>query len=135
MSGVIPTRSRDDGLLAIARALNASLTIETAVERVLELVGQSIGADAVSVFVRDADSHEGGDLQVSFARRGGSVEHGVASIALGLSGFVLSTGKAILVDDVEKEPRFEGKLDSQFGTRTRSLIAVPIRRHDRLSAV
>jgi len=135
MSGVIPTRSRDEGLLAIARALNASLTIETAVERVLQLVGESIGADAVSVFVRDADSREQGDLQVSFARRGGAVEHGVASIALGLSGFVLSTGKAILVDDVAKEPRFEGKLDSQFGTRTRSLIAVPMKRHDRLSGL
>ncbi len=131
----MPTRSRDDALLAIARALNASLTIETAVEHVLELIGETIGADAVSVFVRDADQDSRGDLQVSFARRGGSVEHGVASIALGLSGFVLSTGEAILVDDVEREPRFEGKLDSQFGTRTRSLIAVPMRRHDRLSGL
>ncbi len=135
MSSRIPTRSRDAALLAIARALNASLTIETAVEQVLELIGESIGADAVSVFVRDADSDPRGDLQVSFARLGGSVEHGVVSIALGLSGFVLSTGKAILVDDVAKEPRFKGKLDSQFGTRTRSLIAVPMRRHDRLSGL
>lgn len=131
----MPTRSRGDALLAIARALNASLTIETALEHVLKLIGETIDADAVSVFVRDADSDSRGNLQVSFARRGGSVQHGVATIDLGLSGFVLSTGKAILIDDVEKEPRFEGKLDSQFGTRTRALIAVPMRRQDRLNGL
>ncbi len=128
----VPTRNRDDAMLAIARALNASVTPEAAVEQVLELIGETIGADAVSVFVRETDADSAEHLQVSFARRGGAVEHGVASIALGLSGLVLSTGKAVLVDDVEREPRFAGKLDAQFGTRTRALIAVPMRRRDRL---
>lgn len=135
MSSDTPTRSRDEAMLAIARALNASLTMETAVEHVLELIGETLGADAVSVFVRDADADGGGDLQVSFARRGGEVKHGVASIALGLSGFVLQTGKAVLVDDVANEPRFAGKLDTQFGTQTRSLLAVPMQRRDRLNGL
>lgn len=130
-----PTRRRDDAMLAIARALNASLTMEEAVEQVLELIGETIRADAVSVFVRDTEFDQGDDLKVSFARRGGGMEQGVVSIALGLSGLVLQTGKAVLVDDVENEPRFAGKLDSQFGTRTRSLIAVPMRRHDRLNGL
>jgi len=129
------TSNRTDAMLAIARALNASLTMEAAVEQVLELVGDTIRADAVSVFVHDTESDRGDDLKVSFARRGASMERGVASIALGLSGLVLQTGKAVLVDDVENEPRFAGKLDSQFGTRTRSLIAVPMRRHDRLNGL
>jgi len=135
MNGETPARSRDDAMLAIARALNASLTMETAVEHVLELIGETINADGVSIFVRDADSEGGGDLQVQFARRGGEVEHGVASIALGLSGFVLQTGKAVLVDDVANEPRFAGKLDAQFGTRTRALLAVPMRRAERLNGL
>lgn len=135
MSQETPTRSRDEAMLAIARALNASLTMETAVEHVLELIGETLNADAVSVFVRDSDRNRGDDLQVSFARRGGAVEHGVASIALGLSGFVLQTGKAVLVDDVAKEPRFAGKLDAQFGTRTRSLLAVPMQRRDSLNGL
>lgn len=135
MSNGTPAPSRDQAMLAIARALNASLTMETTVEHVLELIGETISADAVSVFVRDADAERGGDLKVSFARRGGEVERGVASIALGLSGLVLQTGKAVLVDDVEKEPRFAGKLDSQFGTLTRSLLAVPMQRGDRLNGL
>jgi len=135
MSNGTPAPSRDKAMLAIARALNASLTMETTVEHVLELIGETISADAVSVFVHDADAGRGGDLQVSFARRGGEVKRGVASIALGLSGLVMQTGKAVLVDDVEKEPRFAGKLDSQFGTRTRSLLAVPMQRGDRLNGL
>jgi len=129
------TRARNDAMLAIARALNASLTLETAIEHVLEVIGETIRADAVSVFVRDTESEAGDDLQVSFARCGGEVERGVASIALGLSGLVLQTGKAVLVDDVEREPRFAGKLDAQFGTSTRSLIAVPMRRRDRVNGL
>jgi serine phosphatase RsbU (regulator of sigma subunit) len=135
MTEQAPTLSRDAAMLAIARALNASLTMEAAVEQVLELIGETMRADAVSVFVRDAESSRGEDLRVSFARRGEAVERGVASITLGLSGFVLQTGKAVLVDDVENEPRFAGKLDSQFGTRTRSLIAVPMRRQERLNGL
>ncbi len=126
------TRNRDDAMLAIASALNASLTLEAAIEQVLELIGETLNADAVSIFVRNEEPIQSDDLRVSFARRGESVRQGVASIALGLSGFVMSTGKAVLVDDVAREPRFEGKLDAQFGTHTRSLIAVPMQRRERL---
>jgi len=126
---------REDTMLAIARALNAALTVETAVEHVLELIGEAIDADAVSILVRETELADVDDLQVSFARRGGAVQHGAVSIALGLSGFVLETGKAVLVADVQQEPRFQGKLDTRFGTRTRSLIAVPMRRRDRLNGL
>ena len=122
------TVSHEEILLEIARALNASVTLETAVERVLELIGEGIGADAVSILVKEADDSTTGELSVSFARRGGAVERGAVSVDLGLSGFVFETCEPVLVDDVRNEPRYEGKLDSEFGTKTRSLIAVPIRR-------
>jgi len=129
------TRGREGAILAIARALNAALTVETAVAHVLELIGEALAADAVSIFVRESDDRGSEDLQVSFARRGGGLERGAVSIALGLSGLVIETGRPVLVDDVSREPRFRGKLDATFGTRTRSLIAVPMARRDAVNGL
>lgn len=123
---------QEEILLEIARALNASLTLETAVERVLELIAEGVQADAASIFVMETDHQVGNELKVSFARRGGGLQKGAVSIELGLSGHVLETGDPAIVDDVRSEPRFEGKLDSEFGTRTRALIAVPMRRRGEL---
>ena len=126
---------REAVMLSIARALNASLTLETAVGRVLELIGEAIGADAVSIFITAAERQEAQDLQVSFARRGGAMERGAVSVDLGISGYVLDTGEPVMVDDVADEPRYEGKLDSEFGTRARALIAVPMRRREVLNGL
>ena len=126
---------REAVMLSIARALNASLTLETAVERVLELIGEAIGADAVSIFITAAERQEANDVQVSFARLGGALERGAVSVDLGISGYVLGTGEPVMVDDVADEPRYEGKLDIEFGTRTRALIAVPMRRRDELNGL
>ena len=114
---------REAVMLSIARALNASLTLETAVERVLELIGEAIGADAVSIFITAAERQEANDLQVSFARLGGAMERGAVSVDLGISGYVLETGEPVMVDDVANEPRYEGKLDTEFGTRAHGLPA------------
>jgi len=124
---------REAVMLDIARALNASLTLETALARVLELVSSAVEADAASVFVRAEEDQD--ELEVSFALRGGTVQEGAVSEALGLSGHVLETGEAVEVADVRDEPRFQGKLDSRFGTRTRSLMAVPMRRRDQLAGL
>lgn len=124
---------RETAMLEIARALNASLTLETALARVLELASTAVDADAASVFVRAEEDQD--ELEVSFARRGGAVEEGTVSKTLGLSGHVLETGEAVEVADVRDEPRFRGKLDSRFGTRTRSLMAVPMRRRDDLAGL
>lgn len=118
----------------IARALNATLTLETALGRVLELTATALDADAVSIFVKESSERED-ELRISFARRGGGVETGAASAAPGLAGLVLSTGDRVNVADVSSEPRFAGTLDSRFGTRTRALLAVPMRRRDHVEGV
>ncbi|MFQ5743999.1 MAG: GAF domain-containing SpoIIE family protein phosphatase, partial [Acidobacteriota bacterium] len=116
-------------LLGIAKALNDSLTLETALSQVLELTVGAIDADAVSLFVTERFERQQ-DLKVSFARRGGEIERGAVSVALGLSEHVLRTGESIRVDDVSQEPRFKGKLDRRFGTRTGALMAVPLQRRE-----
>jgi sigma-B regulation protein RsbU (phosphoserine phosphatase) len=131
-------RPSEDGrahaLLEVARALNASLSLESALNRVLELAASAIRADAVSLFVKESDDLEE-ELAVSFVRPGGDLKKGIVSVPLGLSGYVLSTGKSVRVDDVSAEPRFAGKLDSEFGTKTHALLAVPMLREDRLAGL
>jgi len=125
---------RTHALLEIARALNASLSLESALNRVLELAASAIGADAVSLFVKESDELEE-EIEISFVRPGGDLRKGIISVPLGLSGYVLSTGESVRVDDVSAEPRFAATLDSEFGTRTHALLAVPMLREDRLAGV
>jgi sigma-B regulation protein RsbU (phosphoserine phosphatase) len=141
--GMVPARGdagdrqeegREHALLEIARALNASLSLDSALARVLELAASAIDADAVSLFVKESEEHEE-ELAVSFARPGGVLKEGMVSVPLGLSGYVLATGESVRVDDVSAEPRFAGKLDSKFGTRTHSILAVPMSREDRLAGL
>lgn len=129
MSEIEPTTGRESILLAIASSLNATLEIQEALERVLELTASAIGADAASVFVHRADDRQE-ELRVSFVRRGGTLEQCTleASLGAGLSGHVLRTGEPVMVEDVREDPRFQGKLDAAFGARTRALLAVPLRR-------
>ncbi len=129
-----PDDGRARALLEIARALNASLSLESALSRVLELAASAIGADAVSLFVKEGEELEE-RLEVSFVRPGGDLKKGIVAVPLGLGGFVLSTGESVRVDDVSAEPRFAATLDSEFGTRTHALLAVPIKREDRLAGV
>src|SRR2546428_3534702 len=53
----------------------------------------------------------------------------------GIAGWVVREGVAALVADVEKDPRHYRGVDVQTGTRTTSLLAVPLRTRDRTLGV
>lgn len=123
--------SREAALLAIARALNASLELEEALDEVLVLTARALPASAVSVFV---PAVEGGQerLEVSFVHDGGPVQTAFVAAELGITAEVLESGTSVIVDDVRQDSRFQGKLDALAGTETMALIAVPLRRRDRV---
>ncbi|NLI81827.1 MAG: GAF domain-containing protein [Deltaproteobacteria bacterium] len=44
----------------------------------------------------------------------------------GLAGFVLRTRQSELINDVQNDPRFYGKVDAESGFKTRNMIAIPL---------
>ncbi len=63
------------------------------------------------------------------------VKHMVLELGQGILGQAAATGKAVCVDDVAKDPRFDPSIDRQTGFTTKSILAMPILRRDELLGV
>jgi len=48
-------------------------------------------------------------------------------VTQGVAGWVLANGQAVAIDDVQHDPRFYAGVDASTGTKTRRLIAAPLR--------
>lgn len=76
-------------------------------------------------------------LRIEFAS--GEADEGVKHLTLamgqGILGHVASTSKALRVDDVRQDPRFEASVDHRTGFISRSVLAVPILRRNELLGV
>jgi Nif-specific regulatory protein len=53
----------------------------------------------------------------------------------GIAGWVVKTGESLIVPDVEQDPRHYRGVDQHTGTKTRSILCVPLRVKDRFIGV
>jgi len=53
----------------------------------------------------------------------------------GIAGNVALTGEAVLLNDVHQDPRWDASYDEKTGFRTRSMICVPIKFHDKILGI
>ena len=53
----------------------------------------------------------------------------------GIAGWVIHEGRSQIVQDVDQDPRWYGKVDDHTGTKTRSIICAPLRTKDRTIGV
>ncbi len=103
----------------IAREFSQILQLEELLQRVCELVHEIIPYDAFSIFLPDAD---GGTLEHYFGVRFDErVQWRSIAFGAGLVGHAFVDGKAILVDDTEKDDRYLGLIQG-----IRSEVAVPL---------
>ncbi len=56
-------------------------------------------------------------------------------IGSGISGWVAANKKPILLENVQNDPRFNRAVDVITGVKTRSIVCVPVVRHDKLLGV
>ena len=56
-------------------------------------------------------------------------------VGQGIAGYVTQTGEAVLINDVDKDPRWNGSYDETSGFRTRSMICVPVKFHGNILGV
>jgi signal transduction histidine kinase len=56
-------------------------------------------------------------------------------VGQGIAGYVAQTGEAVLINDVNKDPRWDGSYDEKSKFRTRSMICVPVKFHGNILGV
>jgi GAF domain-containing protein len=105
------------------RDINSTLNLDEVLEKIIARVTYCIEAELGSVMLIDEDTKE---LYVAAAA--GIPEDVMKSVRVpvgqGISGWVAEKGEPLLVEDIEKDPRFKKKSDSKYNTK--SLISTPL---------
>jgi diguanylate cyclase (GGDEF)-like protein len=53
----------------------------------------------------------------------------------GIAGYIMETGRSLVVEDVSKDPRFRNRVDQLTGFQTRSVIGAPLKTGDKILGV
>ncbi len=134
---VLQKRNRDLALLTQAgQTLTATLELREVVTRLLHAVTETIGAQASSVWLRDQNQPDWLVCQAAFDS---GEDYPLVNVRLapgeGIAGWVAQNGESVIASQALQDPRFSGKVDSQIGFRTRSLLAVPLQVRDTVIGV
>src|SRR5215472_13831238 len=127
--GSVPAGAASDAirrllvLLEVADTVTQRLSLDHQLPRLIELIVEVLDADRATLFLHDADT---GEL---FSRVTGG--EGVSEIRIpqgvGIAGSVFGSGAGEIIDDANRDPRFNPEIDRQTGYRTRSILCVPLR--------
>lgn len=96
------------------------LCIDDLISRMVIVVKQAVKADRVGLFVI-SDDRQTMVLKVSEKSKG------IRLPVKGLAGLVLETNQSIMIEDAQKDKRFDDTMDKRSGYRTRQVICVPVR--------
>lgn len=116
---------RQRRVLAMLRDVSSVLTRADDASHALRLISEhirtSLGADRATLYLREED----GSL-VSHVVDGKQNELIRLAPGEGIAGHVARTGKALLVPDAYKDPRFDRRWDKKNKYRTAQVLAVPL---------
>jgi signal transduction histidine kinase len=118
-------QEREEALVEIGQALDNSLTEEALIDRLIHVAGDVLRFQACSVFLHDPKTD-------TFVLRGssGSLKKQVGLLRYnrgeGFTGWVCDSGKPILLDEPQKDPRWRGKYVEFPNEEIASFLAVPI---------
>ena len=112
-------------LLKSSALINSSLQTADVLNYAMKAVEEFMEAEASSVYELDTEK---GEIFFRLARgeKGGIIQSRRLKPGEGIAGWVIQSGKPMVVEDVRKESRFSDRFDRETGFKTRSLICVPL---------
>ena len=131
---LLALRKTQDELRVICdtiRDLTSTLSVRDVLQRLLDRTLRHLDAELASILLVGEDR----TLTIAVARGLPKyvIEQTVVRWGEGISGYVAATGKALLVTDVEQDPRFQRRNRERYYTR--SLVTAPIMLQNNLRGV
>lgn len=123
-----------DALLSISEALTGKLDLQQILGGALSTVEKIVGAGGSSILLIDPDTK---DMSFHVAEGPGSDAAKTIPVpaGAGVCGYVARTGRCVIVNDAQNDPRLYRKVDEATSITTLNLLAVPIRSRQRLWGV
>lgn len=105
--------------------INSSLQTVDVLNYAMKAAEEFTEAEASSVYELDTET---GEIFFRLARgeKGGVIQSRRLKAGEGIAGWVIESGKPMVVEDVQRETRFSDRFDRETGFKTRSLICVPL---------
>jgi Nif-specific regulatory protein len=130
------TTSREQlgALLEISQLLTSSTDLHQLLRVILDTVNQLVDADGSSLLLIDPLTNEL-TFHMPFDPGAADLKKVRLQPGQGIAGWVVRERRPLLVNDVQKDPRFYGQIDAMTGYQTKSVIAVPLVDHERVLGV
>ena len=110
----------------ISRVLNSTLDEKVIIREAMEAATRLMDTEAASLLLIDPVRKEL-FFEVALGERGEQVKEIRLKIGEGIAGWVAQNEKPLIVEDVQKDPRFCNKVDQKIKFITRNMICVPIK--------
>ena len=118
----------------VAKALTSSLNLDSILQTIMEKMAEYFRPDTWSLLMVDEEKSE-----LYFAIAVGAAAEVLSKARLkvgeGIAGWVAKHGQALIVPDVQNDPRFSARLDEMTRLQTHSVICVPLRSKHRVLGV
>lgn len=124
--------ARLEQLLELARILNSTLNLRPLLTHILCAAQELSRAEACSILLLDRKS---GQLYFEAATDLPNVRSIVVPLEGSIAGWVVRTGKPLVVADASGDPRFYRLADEQLRIKARSIVAVPLIARDHVIGV
>jgi GAF domain-containing protein len=115
-------------------SIHSETNILMLLDQILQASLDSIQAEDGSLMLVDEETQELSFVVVHGTVRERLVGHRIP-LGVGIAGWVAQHAEAIIVPNVQTDPRFSPRIDQTFRFKTRSLLCVPIVFNDRILGV
>ncbi|MBI1883867.1 MAG: sigma-54-dependent Fis family transcriptional regulator [Chlamydiae bacterium] len=121
-------------LIKVSTLINSSLDLSEILTHVMELTNRLLNCEASSLLLLNEKTNE-----LSFKTATGEKAQDMKAFNLkmgqGIAGWVAQKEKAVIIPDVEKDPRHFSQADSKTGFKTKSILCVPMKAKGQLIGV
>jgi signal transduction histidine kinase len=124
--------ARLERLIEISRALNSTLSLRPLLNRIVFAAQEFTQAEACAILLLDRGS---GQLYFEAATNLPGIHLIVVPMESSIAGWVVRSGKPLVVPDVRRDSRFYREADEQSDFITRSVLAVPLIARDNVIGV
>ena len=114
---------RTAALVDVANRVSDTLSLDVLFPRLMEVVTETLNAERSSLFLHDAET---GEL-FSRVMQGNAMGEVRFRADHGIAGSVFTSGRGEIIPDAYADARFNRKVDTETGYRTRNILCVPIR--------
>ena len=118
----------------IAHFVNSIGNIRQLLSEIMKISAELLDAEASSLMLYDPVDREL-YFEVALGEKGGKIRRKKIKLGQGIAGHAAATGQTVNVQDVYTDKRFYHGLDQKSGFKTTSILAIPMKRKERLVGV